>query len=261
MSWWARYWQENFRRSFYATDRPEAVIVVIALLVTAGLASALALGLVKTSDVAKWNLNAQVGLGLAAWFVFLMTIVTPMRMWIAKTKYLQELTTPQLRLTIDESQEGHDEYSYWYRLKAENLCAKSLTDCYARITLFRQLYPVYVADPAPRFPQPGHRLPWARPTGEGGTRYRTDFVGRGVDYVDLGNTRDQNPTKLRIPSPPRNEPQPLITDYLVEPGLYRIDVKVGTYGQPEFAPTAKQLLVRYQGGHDVVVGEFQEAPV
>ncbi len=126
---------------------------------------------------------------------------------------------------------------------------------------FECIYPRH-ANP-PRLPAPSHRLPWARQSGQGGLRYLADLhAHNGLDYVDVASQRwgtwaGQPEVVLVIPSPPRDQAQPLIDDYVLEKGVYEIVVEVGTESDDEFMPTTITLRLVYDSAagfemHEIV---------
>lgn len=97
----------------------------------------------------------------------------------------------------------------------------------------------------------------------GGLRYLADLhAHNGLDYVDVASQRwgtwaGQPEVVLVIPSPPRDQAQPLIDDYVLEKGVYEIVVEVGTESDDEFMPTTITLRLVYDSAagfemHEIV---------
>lgn len=168
------------------------------LIISAILASLSAVGIYKIFT--EFNLVSYIGFGLLAWFIWLLLVVTPMRMWKENTDIISRLTTRRL---IVESAEIYDDGMgcHWLRLRVENPTALPIKDCYGKLIDRRLItFPVtggmgerlrqLVSPEVGRrsmenqvLPPEGHRFPWSLTQLPETTTTISGFGGQEFLYV------------------------------------------------------------------------------
>ena len=102
--WYFRYWRENVWRSLNAWDKGDRVSVLIAALAALILAVLSALGVQMRTD--DWDTGSTILLGLGVWFVVLVTLITPARMWLGQRQRLESLQLPDIEIEIHRLAKG-----------------------------------------------------------------------------------------------------------------------------------------------------------
>ncbi len=130
MLWCFKYLIEDLRRSFGLWEKHEAMSILLGLFFSAVLAALSAFGIYRLSE--GFTLVSYIGFGLLAWFLWLLLVVTPMRMWKENTDTISRLTTR--RLVVEDAEIYDDGMGcHWLRLRVENPTALPIKDCYGKL--------------------------------------------------------------------------------------------------------------------------------
>jgi len=123
---------ENLRRSFGLWERHEAMSVLLGLLISALLAALSALGIYKA--ISGFTFLSYLGLGLLSWFLWLVLVITPVKMWRSERERadnLEESKKPCLEIGSIFVQSGKNDPSLEWVLEVRNKGTEVAEDCYA----------------------------------------------------------------------------------------------------------------------------------
>ena len=247
------YFRENLRitaRFSAGADTVQAMLLIILSLMLAIAGSVNAPGISERLDT--WNL--RVGIGVMIFVFALFGVFTPFRMWREQAERLHALETPRLELSVHPEIEGGGSGSRWAWVNVQNLSAKTIERCIARILDF-ECDSSNSSLPAP-IPQRGHRLPWAREKVHGDEYFEVDIGPNSDHSIDVAMNASNLPQLLSIPSNPRKgEMRPDYSHYVLPKGAYEMTVEVSSLGSESFAPSRIRVRLVFKGNRELEVPE------
>lgn len=130
--WFKNYLPENLRRSFGLWERHEAMSILIGLLISGLLATLSALGIYIA--IPSFTLLSYLGLGLLSWFLWLVLVVTPVKMWRSERERadnLEENMKPCLEIMESPTRQGDGAFGdgHGWGLMIRNTGSKVAESC------------------------------------------------------------------------------------------------------------------------------------
>lgn len=210
---------------------------LIGLTISAVFAILSTLRLAAVSGVALEN---RIPFGLAIWLLFLMLVITPMRMWKEHTDTIARLTTR--RLVVSRKPVVPSENEVWLSLKVENKSGLVARRCYGKILTYQSLSEI---DSARRLPGPGLKLPWS--WFSSASARHVDIAAGSFDFLDIAMARGLNAKGFVTPMPPVGTKTAPHLSFGLPRGTYEVAIEVGSEADG-FSPTKVLLLITYEDG-------------
>lgn len=191
-------------------------------------------------------------IALGFWFLLLVLLITPMRMWKDKTDRITELTTRLLRVYATPPSHDEDRGEAWLNLRVFNTSHLTIHRCYGKLVGYEVLES---SKPIKQLPGPEFRLPWSYWTS--GSANWVDIGGESSDFLDIavspGNESEYYYTPLK-PDPDMIKPQ--LTS-LLPVGEYDAFIQIGSESE-DFESTFVRVRITFGGGLNLHCKEVTE---
>ena len=251
------YWRENFRRSLLIWTQHQTVsVLILAVFIVVAAATGVGLAIFISPSI-----GVVVGLLLGSWYLLLLFLVTPRRMWIEQARTIEDrdeqiriLTEP--RLVVTNGSGVGDRGHHWIRLRVTNPTSGPIPGCYGKLRKYRVL-----DGAAPQgLPDDGQAYPWSSRGGD--WEHSRTIPAMSSDYLDIARStavgeqfvntylKSVDPAALR-----------LTYQWPLNPGRYEAEFEIGST-EVAMAPTLVYLDMLLNVGNQwarTMVG-FEPAP-